>query len=121
MTNYVKLAIALLKGDKAEVTMLRNERLSQQALKGQISALEGKKINQEIDVERCKDNVKNAILNIHGEEAVLISSSEAWINNVKSAKNALKDSEDKLEEIDASIEEWTAMMNGEYYQQAVEE
>lgn len=121
MTNYLRLALALVQGDKQKANIIRNEKLSKSALKGQLAALDGMKINQEMKVEKCEEEVKNAILNIQGEEVHLIASSESWIDNVRRAKNALKKAKEDLEDIETSIQDWTDLSNGEYYQEAAGE
>lgn len=120
MINYIKLGLAVIKGDKDQANLIRNERLSKSAINGQLAALEGKKINQEMQIEKCTEDVKNAVLNIKGESVSLISSSEEWIANVKRAKNALVQAEEELEQIEESIAEWEALASGEYYQEVAE-
>lgn len=120
MTKFVQLALAILKGDKAEATTIRNEKLAKSAINGQLAALEGKKTNLEMDVETAEEGVRDAILNIKGESPVLISSAEGYIDSVKRAKNSLTAKKEDLQQINDSIEEWNALKDGEYFQVAKE-
>ena len=98
LNSYVKQTLAMLDGNTDEVTAQKNYRLASSALKMQISALEGKQVKAETDVEAAEDNLKSAKF-----PTEIISDTEAYIKNIKRSQDKLDELKEDLENIKESI------------------
>jgi hypothetical protein len=65
--KFVDQVLAIVTGDKAQANAIKNEKLSKAAIKGQVSALEGQIVHDEMAVEKAEENYKTTILLIDSE------------------------------------------------------
>jgi len=103
---YVKLFVALVKGDDAEATAIRNQKSSAAALKSEVSLLEGTKVDLERKVEIAKENSEKAFLNNGKSEFDRVE----YITGVKNAYYNEKVAEKALKQ---NVEE-TALLQALY-------
>lgn len=99
VTKFAKLVIAQLTGDDNKVIAFKNERLATQAIKGQLSALEMKLVNDEIAKEQAEENLANIIA-----PKDLIVNAEGYAKRIIGAKNELDEKIDALEQTKKTIE-----------------
>lgn len=104
LSNYAKQTIAFLKGDEEGQIVARNERKADAILRGQLSSLDNKKVNAEIEVETAQDNLDRAKF-----PTELISDGESYLKGIREAQEHLEATQEALAEIEESIEYWTRM------------
>jgi len=110
-SKFVQMILAKIKGDKQEVTVLRNEKLAVAAIKGQLSAIETAIIKQEIDVANALEQYENTITSTTVEGDVTpIGSSEDYIRNVRAAHLEYEEQKEYLEELKETQEYWNSLM-----------
>jgi outer membrane protein TolC len=109
VSKFVAATIAFLTGDSDTATALKNERLAQASIKGQLSALEGALVNAEVDVENAKENLTKAIY-----PTVLISNQQGYYNNIVGAQSKLDDAEEALANIKKSIDYAQALLKDKF-------
>lgn len=110
--SFVKQFIALVKGDEAEVRALKIWRQAESAFKVQIAALGGDLIRKEDAVTQAEENLSKRLVN-NGNE---ITDRDAYIANLISAKESLKQAERQLaahKETIAFLEEQYAKLQAE--------
>ena len=90
--SFVKQFIALVKGDEAEVRALKIWRQCESAFKVQIAALGGDLIRKEDAVTQAEENLAKRLVN-NGSE---ITDRDAYISNLISAQEALRQSQKNL-------------------------
>jgi hypothetical protein len=99
ISKFVAATIAFITGDTDTTTALKNERLAQASIKGQLSALEGALVNAEVDVENAKESLTKAIY-----PTKLIESQAGYYEHIVACQERLNESESKLKDIQESIE-----------------
>jgi copper chaperone CopZ len=97
---YVKSFLALVKGDTVEATALKIQERSTNALKAQISNLEGDTMDFKEAVDNAKVELEKATLN-GGSETF---DKTAYVGKLLSSKNTLTEKEEKLEQHLETIE-----------------
>ena len=98
LSKFVQATMAFLTGDTDTALALKNERLAKAAIKGQLSALEGQLVNDEVDLDSATEGFNKAF-----NPTSLISSQEGYINNLLTAKESLTKAETKLEKTKKTI------------------
>ena len=106
--SYVKQVLAFAKGDNAEVIAQQNYRFAQASFKGQLAALEGQKVKDEIAVEQAKDALAKTI-----HPTTTISHSESFINRIVDAQRDVDLAEESLARTEESIEYFKALAAAE--------
>ena len=91
LSKFVAATMAFLTGDTDTALALKNERLAKAAIKGQLSALEGELVNNEVAVEAAVEAFDKAVC-----PSKLISSQEGYVNGVLDAKESLDSAEATL-------------------------
>jgi len=99
ISKFVAATIAFITGDTDTATALKNERLAQASIKGQLSALEGALVNAEVEVENAKESLTKAIY-----PTKLIESQSGYYEHIVCCQEKLNESEEKLKNIQDSIE-----------------
>lgn len=99
LVPFLKLAIALIKGDDAEATALRIQKRAVAALKAQIAAKEAHTLTLEDVLESALENLEKRTVN----NGVLIEDNITYITELLKAQRAIKEAEEKLEDHKASI------------------
>jgi predicted RNase H-like nuclease (RuvC/YqgF family) len=97
---YVKSFLALVKGDTVEATALKIKERSTNALKAQISNLEGDTMDYKEAVENAKEELEKATLN-YGSESF---DKTTYVAKLLTSKNALTVAEENLEQHLETIE-----------------
>lgn len=92
MSLFVKLVVAMLQGDNAEVTAIKIQRKAKVELKSQIAVKEAHTLTLEENVEQAEEALQKARL-ANGE---IITSGETYISNLLRAKRNLEDSKEVL-------------------------
>lgn len=105
MTNYMKEILARLKSDDAAVIAAKNERKSNSALKGQIAALEAKKVDDESAVEDAEEALKVAKF-----PTSVITDNSSYIRNIKQAEENLASKKETLTSTTESIAYFNAIL-----------
>lgn len=113
MKSYVKQAIASIKGDDAAALAQKNYRTANAATKGQLAALEAKKVRDEDNVAAAQErldavkypaeritNSEEYILDLVHANRVLVSAKD----ELDSTEESIKFFNDLLEEFDAEVE-----------------
>ena len=90
--SFVKQFIALVKGDEVEAKAMKYWRQAESAFKVQIAALGGDLIRKEDAVTQAEENLSKRLVN-NGNE---ITDRDAYIANLISAKESLKQAEKHL-------------------------
>lgn len=96
--SFVRLVLAQLTGDQDTVIAERNHRIAKASVKGQLAALEGKKIKQETIVERAKETLLKAKY-----PTTEINDGEYYLAIIKSAQYDLDIAEEALADTNHSI------------------
>lgn len=94
LTFFVKTFMAIMEGDKAEVIALKINDRSKNAIKAQISSLEGDTMDFEEEVTTAKENLEKATVN-YGDSNF---DKTVYVSKLISSKNNLTEKEDNLEE-----------------------
>lgn len=99
VSKFVEATLAFLTGDTDKAVALKNERLAKAAIKGQLSALEGVLVNEEVTLENAKETLEKTI-----QPTSLISSQEGYVKGVLQAQERVNDATDKLEATKSTID-----------------
>lgn len=108
--KFGQLVKAVLTQDEAQLVGLKNERIAQSSIKGQISALESAIVHAELKVETAEEKFQNAIINKVGDGIALITNGSDYVANLASANNHLMDCHRELEELKASLEFYKTLL-----------
>lgn len=100
MKSYVKETLARLTGDNNEVVAQKNYRKASSILNGQIAALKAKQVDSEGVLEEAQENLKAAKF-----PSELITRGESYIEQLNYAKERVKDAQQDLDDVKASITE----------------
>ena len=92
LNSFAKQFVAIIKGDDAEAKATKVWRQAESAFKVQIAALGGDLIRKEDAVTQAEENLSKRLVN-HGNE---ITDRDAYIANLISAKESLKQAEKQL-------------------------
>lgn len=94
--NYVQTLMALLQGDEDKAIALKNARKVSALVKGQISALNSKLIDQENDLEEAVEKAEEAK---YPKELIGSGSSagKTFIDNLFNTHWAVEEAEDEIE------------------------
>jgi hypothetical protein len=108
-SKFVQSTIALLTGDTDTALALKNERLASAAIKGQLSALEGELVKNEVAVENAEDALKKSIY-----PTSLISNQESYVDGVLSAQEKLDEAVEKLDSTKKTIEYLNSLLKSSF-------
>lgn len=92
VNSFVKLVVAMLQGDDAEVTAIKIQRKAKVELKSQIAVKEAHTLTLEENVEEAEEALQKARL-ANGE---IINSGEIYIIDLLQAKKDLENSKEIL-------------------------
>ena len=92
LNSFVKQFVAIIKGDDAEAKAAKVWRQAESAFKVQIAALGGDLIRKEDAVIQAEEKLAKALVN-NGSE---ITDRDAYISNLISAQEALRQSQKQL-------------------------
>lgn len=92
LNSFAKQFVAIIKGDDAEAKAAKVWRQAESAFKVQIAALGGDLIRKEDSVSQAEENLSKRLVN-NGNE---ITDRDAYIANLISAKESLKQAEKQL-------------------------
>lgn len=95
---FVKEMISRLTGDSDQAFAAKQARLAYSALQGQINALNGKLVNDELALEEAQENYEKAIY-----PTVKISEAGSYSRGILQAKNAVTTAEDNLKNTQDSL------------------
>ena len=112
LNSFAKQFVAIIKGDDAEAKAAKVWRQAESAFKVQIAALGGDLIRKEDAVTQAEEKLAKALVN-NGSE---ITDRDAYIANLISAKESLKQAEKQLaahKETIAFLEEQYALLKAE--------
>ena len=112
LNAFVKEFVAIIKGDEAEAKAAKVWRQAESAFKVQIAALGGDLIRKEDTVTQAEEKLTKALVN-NGCEII---DRDAYIANLISAKESLKQAEKQLaahKETIAFLEEQYALLKAE--------
>ena len=112
LNSFAKQFVAIIKGDDAEAKAAKVWRQAESAFKVQIAALSGDLIRKEDAVTQAEENLSKKLVN-NGNE---ITDRDAYIANLISAKESLKQAEKHLlahKETIAFLEEQYALLKAE--------
>ena len=112
LNSFAKQFVAIIKGDDAEAKAAKVWRQAESAFKVQIAALSGDLIRKEDAVTQAEENLSKRLVN-NGNE---ITDRDAYIANLISAKESLKQAEKHLlahKETIAFLEEQYALLKAE--------
>ena len=112
LNSFAKQFVAIIKGDDAEAKAAKVWRQAESAFKVQIAALGGDLIRKEDAVAQAEENLSKRLVN-NGNE---ITDRDAYIANLISAKESLKQAEKHLlahKETIAFLEEQYALLKAE--------
>ena len=112
LNSFAKQFVAIIKGDDAEAKAAKVWRQAESAFKVQIAALGGDLIRKEDAVTQAEEKLAKALVN-NGNE---ITDRDAYIANLISAKESLKQAERQLaahKETIAFLEEQYAKLKAE--------
>ena len=112
LNSFAKQFVAIIKGDDAEAKAAKVWRQAESAFKVQIAALSGDLIRKEDAVTQAEENLSKRLVN-NGNE---ITDRDAYIANLISAKESLKQAEKQLlahKETIAFLEEQYALLKAE--------
>lgn len=98
VTNFAKIVLAKITGDKSIETAERNFRKADSALSGQIAALNSRVIDLENALEDSKESYENAKY-----PTELIGETSSYLRQVKSAKETVDNNQSLLDEVNASL------------------
>lgn len=98
--NFVKIAVAYMKGDDVEVKALKIKAKAMGVLRGQIAIKEANLFDLQEGLEVALENQSSVRVN-HGEP---FSKGEIYVQNLFSAQEAVEVAEEKLEVLKAQIE-----------------
>ena len=102
LINFGEQILAQLQGDEDKAIALKNSRKAKAAVKGQLSALEGKLVD-------CEDNLDEKVeaLELAKYPTTAIQSgadnSRRYVENLLSANYAVDDSKDEIEDLKETI------------------
>lgn len=99
LSKFVQATVALLTGDTDKTLALKNERLASASIKGQLSALEGELVKNEVAFENATEALNKAI-----HPTTLITNQESYVTGVLSAQERLDEAQEKLESTKKTIE-----------------
>ena len=102
-SNFITEVVARLKGDDAGVIAALNERKAKAAFKQQLSALESKLVDDEINVADRKDDYNTALY-----PTAKIADTKGYLENLRRQKEKLEDAEEVHNDTVSSIEFFTA-------------
>jgi len=100
ISNFVKLVVATLKGDDAEVLGLKIQKRAIAAIRAQIAAKEAKTLELEDAVDFAKDALVSARMN----GGVVIENNSTYIQLLMRANVSLQEAEEALADHKADIE-----------------
>jgi len=98
LSKFVQATMAFLTGDTDTALALKNERLAKAAIRGQLSALEGQLVNDEVELDLANENFNKSFT-----PKTLIASQEGYIDNLLTARENLTKAEAKLEKTKKTI------------------
>lgn len=101
--SFVKQVIAKLKGDDAEVVAQKNFRKASAAVKGQIAALEARKVDDEMAVENAKEAFNDALY------PTVVTDAQVYTSNLVKAKKVVEQAEEQLKATEDSIAFFTEL------------
>jgi len=108
---FLASVIAMVTGDKTEVSAIRNEKLAASAIKGQISAQEAEIVKHEMKAESAKEALNLAILSTNSDQTIRpIESAEGYLQAVKNAQDKLDSCKEDLEDSQKALKYWTDML-----------
>jgi hypothetical protein len=93
VTNFVKLAIAIITGDDATAVALKIQKKAAATLRAQIAVKSARTLELEEVLESAQTNSANAVVN----NGALIASGEAFVSTLMSCKNSLNAAQDTLD------------------------
>lgn len=99
LSKFVQATVAFLTGDTDTTLALKNERLASAAIRGQLSALEGELVNNEVAVEKAQEDFKKAIY-----PTSLITNQETYVAGILSAQERLDEATEKLDSTKKTID-----------------
>lgn len=102
VASYVKEFMAIMQGDNAQVTAEKNFRTSVSALKTHVHIMDGKTVEKEDAVSEAKDALKMARYN--SGNLLKSDDRDQYVRTLISAKNALVQAEESLEEHLSTLE-----------------
>lgn len=97
MKSFVKQVLAAMKGDNDKVIAERNYRKANSAVKGQLSSLESKKVDAEVDLDEAKDALVAAKYPI-----TLIKDNATYIRTIVKRQEDVDSAQEKLDSINES-------------------
>lgn len=109
ITNFLRQVTARFKGDADALIASKNERKGESAIKGQLAALEAKRVDDESRVEDAKEAYKNALY-----PTVLISDNQAYVKGIVYAKEGVDNAESALASTTESIEFFKGLLVSEW-------
>ena len=109
LSKFVKATVAFLTGDSDTTLALKNERLAKASIKGQLSALEGQLVTNEVKVENAKEALEKAT-----HPTTLISDQERYVKNILDAEETLRAAKETLESTQSTIDYLNTLLDSKF-------
>lgn len=100
VSQFVKLVVAVIKGDDAEATAIKIQRKGSAALRAQIAIKQAEMLNCEDKLESAIEVQQKARIN-NGK--LITDSNEAYIGRLIEADNNVVDAQDAIETLNSEI------------------
>lgn len=97
--SFVKEVLARISGDTDKAVAQKNYRLANAAVKGQLSNLDGKQVQAEVDLDTAKENLNAAIY-----PTEMITDAAEYNRNIVKKQERVDEAQEKLDSITESIE-----------------
>lgn len=101
VSQFVKLVVAVIKGDDAEATAIKIQRKGSAAIKAQIAIKQAEMLNLEENLESAQEAQHQARIN-KGE--LITDSNEAYIRRLIDADDKVVEAQDAIEALGGEIE-----------------
>lgn len=105
VNRFVNKVKAILTGDKAELTAIRNAETAEQAIKLQISKLEYEGVSRNVKVDKAKERLETTKY-----QTTPIEDGEAWYRLVAVAEENLKQANADVAEVNRSVDYARALL-----------
>ena len=109
LSKFVTATVAFLTGDTDTTLALKNERLAKAAIKGQLSALEGQLVTNEVKHENAKEALEKAI-----HPTSLISNQESYVVNILDAEEKLNEALETLKATQTTIDYLNTLLESKF-------
>lgn len=99
LSKFRTKVVSLIEGEEAEALSARIETKARAAFKGQIAALESRKVEADLTLEDAKNDLGEALYPASGN-----FTSSSYINGIKTAQEVVDAAQAVVDQIDDSIE-----------------